>query len=88
MTLSTESRYKPIDEHLLRRYCEIFEIRDWKALPKDRLGAIVFVEMPAFWKERSEWLCTKDPEELLKNTPVLSAHTFPGTPAYQRLQER
>lgn len=85
MTFSATPKYSSSDKILVDRYCEIFEIPDWKELPKGQIGAMVFVQMPEFWKQRSEWLCTEDPAELLKHTPIEGAHSIQGTPAYQRL---
>jgi hypothetical protein len=78
-------KYSPNDPALIERYCTIMEISDWRQLPKGQIGAMVFVEMPAFWKARAEWLKTEDPSELLKDTPVEGAHSLPGTPAFERL---
>jgi dihydroorotase-like cyclic amidohydrolase len=84
-TATRPPKYSPSDSRLVQRYCEIFEIDDWRQLSKGQRGAMVFVEMPAFWKARSEWLKTEDPAELLKNTPVEGAHSLKGTPAHKRL---
>ena len=80
-----QKKYSPSDSHLVQRYCEIFEIDDWRSLPKGQLGAMVFVQMPQFWKARSEWLHTEDPAELLKHTLVEHAYSIKGTPAFERL---
>lgn len=85
MIFTTTPKYSPNDPALIERYCTIMEISDSRQLPKGQIGAMVFVEMPAFWKARSEWLRTEDPAELLKGTPVQGAHSLKGTPAFERL---
>jgi hypothetical protein len=85
MFATTPKKYSPSDSRLVQRYCEIFEIEDWRSLPKEKLGAMVFVEMPQFWVARAEWLRTDDVDELLKDTPLAGSHSLPGTPAHKRL---
>jgi hypothetical protein len=82
---TTPKKYNPSDSRLVQRYCEIFEIDNWKTLSKEKIGALVFHEMPQFWKSRAEWLRTEDPDDLLKDTTVQGAHSLKGTPASQRL---
>ncbi len=84
-TTTTPKKYSPSDSRLVERFCEIFEIDDWRQLPKGQIGEMVFVKMPQFWKARAEWLHTEDPTELLKDTTMAGAHSLSGTPAYQRL---
>jgi hypothetical protein len=74
-TATIPKKYSTNDPALIERYCQIFQI-NWKDLSRDRLGALVFTEMPKFWQRRAEYLNTQDASELLKDTPVEGAHSL------------
>jgi hypothetical protein len=48
-TATIPKKYSTNDPALIERYCQIFQI-NWKDLSRDRLGALVFTEMPKFWQ--------------------------------------
>jgi hypothetical protein len=77
--------YRPNDPVLVKHYCQLFEISDWRQLPREQRLDMVFQEMPSFWAARSEWLRTSNPSELLRGTPLEGAHSIEDTTAYRRL---
>lgn len=72
MFTKTAKKYNPNDPKMVQRFCEVHEISDWRLLPKTVRLRMCFTAMPKFWAERSRWLNTTDPDELLSQT--LAAH--------------
>jgi hypothetical protein len=75
--------FNPNSPVLKQRYMELFEVGDFRSLPKQEIANLAF-GIPEFWTDRARFLAVDSETELLRDTPLSGVHTLPGTPAYRR----
>jgi hypothetical protein len=75
--------FNPNSSALKERYMQLFEVGDFRSLPKQEIANLAF-GIPEFWTNRARFLAVDSEAELLRNTPLEGAHSLPGTPAYRR----
>jgi hypothetical protein len=76
--------FNPNHPLLLERYLELFELEDWRNLPKSQIGNLAF-GVADFWRDRAKFLSVRSEADLLAGTPIAGKHTLSGTPSYKRL---